>query len=1137
MKKFRRALAALLVFLMVMQPAAFAASVTDFLDFPSDWSKDAMTAAVENGLYIGNESKLIQPGKALTRAELAAFITRAFGATRKADISMLTDVSETDWFYEPVAEAYQMGALTGTSDTTFDPNAYITREQVFLVLARILCISGTDEKALTRFTDASDISSWAKNGIIGLASKGYVNGYPNGSFRPKDNISRAELAQVFFNIFKTYIDHPGYYSEHHVASEGSIMIRVPGVHLENTTVNGDVVIADGVADGDFDITTVTVNGRVLARGGEGKVTFKDVTMNGPVVVYDNNGTVNFNNYRTDAPFKNLEELTPATFLTRSPDTSYSGSSGGSTARYYTVTFYEADGTTVFESSSVRSGKTVDKPSMTPANVGYTFLYWSTAKEASEGAERPEFDFSTKIRKVYKLYPVYGKNPTVTFYDKDGTALVDLTKTITYNTAVDEPTAPAVEGHTFKHWSETPDGTNAFDFTTKLKADKSLYAVYTVNEYTVVFEDKDGNTFHTENVQYGNTVAEPATKPAAPTDKKFAHWSVKDTTTPVAFPYEIKKDTTFVPNFVDEDKDIYTITLKIPDQTDRTLTVIEGNFITGLPTDISKSHHTFEGWFTEENGAGTKVTDGTYKPTGSMTLYAYLKPIEYTVTFVDGATGTFTKHFDEKLIVPAYAGTAPAGQHFKQWKSGTTIVNPGDEYTVVGNITFTAEFEDDEVFYTVTFTDGATPVFANKKNGDKITVPAYAGTAPAGQHFKQWKSGTTIVNPGNEYTVVGNITFTAEFEDDEVIYTVTFYDEPASILATVSVPYNTTIPTASIPDPGVEPGYVLDGSVAGIYSTAPYSHTVKNGWWVIEGGKWVEYDPTKPVTANLNVYNNSREVRLSMKLPDKLYTSVIPLHMNYNSTVRAFDTLKDAMYTQRGSLSSALGSIQNTLYNNLKSRDLITADNEIKNIDRHIKLVDVLGESNIRKIIGEVVSTSIDRDESEQYIRDFVHAYPTKSAADKDKAVSAIKTAFEDILKDSKATAFSTAVKPVLVDVLSADENDAFAKALLKDAMKDDRELAEKIMLQLFDESPAFRTAIRTSLSIPDTVTDPVLRGMLQTYISTPGSAGYDHEATVDVAIAQFDATSGFKKKAVTMYLDDILVANGTISASIIRTML
>lgn len=136
MKRFKRLIASLLTMLMLLQPIAFAASVSDFLDFPNDWSTEAMTSAVDNGLFLGNDNKLIQPGKALTRAELAAFVTRAFGATAKADISHVTDVSPDDWFYEDVAKAYQMGAITGTSDTTFSPNAYITRQEVFLVLAK-----------------------------------------------------------------------------------------------------------------------------------------------------------------------------------------------------------------------------------------------------------------------------------------------------------------------------------------------------------------------------------------------------------------------------------------------------------------------------------------------------------------------------------------------------------------------------------------------------------------------------------------------------------------------------------------------------------------------------------------------------------------------------------------------------------------------------------------------------------------------------------------------------------------------------------------------------------------------------------------------------------------------------------------
>ena len=121
-KDFKRILAVIISVIMLLQPVAFAASVLDFPDFPTnDWSTEAMTAAVENGLYIGDENNLIKPDAYLTRAEFSAFVVRAFGATVKADISRYTDVKESDWFHDDIAKANNMGALNGTSETTFSP--------------------------------------------------------------------------------------------------------------------------------------------------------------------------------------------------------------------------------------------------------------------------------------------------------------------------------------------------------------------------------------------------------------------------------------------------------------------------------------------------------------------------------------------------------------------------------------------------------------------------------------------------------------------------------------------------------------------------------------------------------------------------------------------------------------------------------------------------------------------------------------------------------------------------------------------------------------------------------------------------------------------------------------------------------
>ena len=98
MKKMKRLIAFLLTIIMMAQPLVFAAETMKerFPDFPDNWATEAMTAAVNNGLLKGNEVGMLHPDRNLTRAEFAAIIVRAFGATVEADISNLTDVKKDD---------------------------------------------------------------------------------------------------------------------------------------------------------------------------------------------------------------------------------------------------------------------------------------------------------------------------------------------------------------------------------------------------------------------------------------------------------------------------------------------------------------------------------------------------------------------------------------------------------------------------------------------------------------------------------------------------------------------------------------------------------------------------------------------------------------------------------------------------------------------------------------------------------------------------------------------------------------------------------------------------------------------------------------------------------------------------------
>lgn len=80
-----------------------------------------------NGLLEGYNGK-IMPDSPVTRAQMAAIITRAFGAASKADLSGFSDVSSSDWFYDSIAAACHMGVMQGHGGK-MDPVSPITREQ------------------------------------------------------------------------------------------------------------------------------------------------------------------------------------------------------------------------------------------------------------------------------------------------------------------------------------------------------------------------------------------------------------------------------------------------------------------------------------------------------------------------------------------------------------------------------------------------------------------------------------------------------------------------------------------------------------------------------------------------------------------------------------------------------------------------------------------------------------------------------------------------------------------------------------------------------------------------------------------------------------------------------------------------
>ena len=257
--------------------ASTARKATDFKDFDRNaWYADAVSAAVDNGLLYGKSSTIIDPNGAMTRVEMAAIINRSFGCYKAADISQYKDVAKSKWYYKDVALAVQMGTYNGRSASAMAPDAPISRQEAMTVVARALeldydAYAKTD---LSKFADEKNISSWALPYVRAMVGADYIHGRTKG-LEPLDNITRAEFAQIFHNIIGSYITVKGTYDKD---IKGSVLIRTNEVMLKDMTVDGDLIIGCGAADGKITLDNVTVKGRLLVWGG------------GVAAIYCNNGT-------------------------------------------------------------------------------------------------------------------------------------------------------------------------------------------------------------------------------------------------------------------------------------------------------------------------------------------------------------------------------------------------------------------------------------------------------------------------------------------------------------------------------------------------------------------------------------------------------------------------------------------------------------------------------------------------------------------------------------------------------------------------------------------------------------------------------------------------------------------------------
>ena len=279
--KCKNTIAMVLAGAMLLPSNAFAADLSQYKDFPNDWSAKSLEQAIDDGLLNGSNGMIDAKGL-LTRAQMAAIVSRAFGAAKTASLDDYRDVLPSAWYYSDMGKAVKMGAFQGANGL-LNPDAPITREEAFTVLARAFALEGGGSATLKDFVDGGTVSSWASEGVAALVAGGYVNG-ANGMLNLKNNITRAEFAKVITGMAASYVGAEGVSGK---TVEGNMIVRESGASLSGMTINGDLIIADSADKVSLD--NVKVTGRIVIRGGADAVSIKDSKAGKGVLVSSPNG--------------------------------------------------------------------------------------------------------------------------------------------------------------------------------------------------------------------------------------------------------------------------------------------------------------------------------------------------------------------------------------------------------------------------------------------------------------------------------------------------------------------------------------------------------------------------------------------------------------------------------------------------------------------------------------------------------------------------------------------------------------------------------------------------------------------------------------------------------------------------------
>lgn len=170
-----------------------------FEDIQNSWAKDYILTAYMNNWMDGMSPDSFAPDSAMTRAQAAAILVRMLGLTPDVNSTTGFDDCKGSWAEGYINTAREHNIVTGIGGNLFSPDSPVTREQIARMLNNVL--GYTSSVGTTVFNDVSkESNSWSFDAISALSEKNIITGYSDGSFKPANNVTRAEMTAMITRI-------------------------------------------------------------------------------------------------------------------------------------------------------------------------------------------------------------------------------------------------------------------------------------------------------------------------------------------------------------------------------------------------------------------------------------------------------------------------------------------------------------------------------------------------------------------------------------------------------------------------------------------------------------------------------------------------------------------------------------------------------------------------------------------------------------------------------------------------------------------------------------------------------------------------------------------------------------------------